>query len=58
MDLEVIKTYIERRLNELEDMIALYNEAGQDAPIDLLARRQEVERLESRLKEYEEVQNL
>lgn len=54
--MDIVQMYIDRRLTELEDMICLYDEAGQEPTIDLLARRAELERLESKLMEYKDVQ--
>lgn len=54
--MDIINLYIEKRLVELEDMIAVYYEAGCEPTVDLLARRAELERLESKLREYRDVQ--
>lgn len=54
--MDLVQVYIEKRLVELEDMIAVYHEAGCEPTVDLLARRAELERLESRLREYRDVQ--
>ena len=55
--MDVINAYIGRRKEELASMIAIYDLAKKEPPIDLLARYSEVERLESRLAEYYEVQD-
>lgn len=54
--MDLVQVYIDKRLEELEDMIAVYHEAGCEPTVDLLARRAELERLESRLMEYRDVQ--
>lgn len=54
--MDLVQLYIEKRLEELEDMIAVYHEAGCEPTVDLLARRAELERLESKLREYRDVQ--
>lgn len=55
-DIDMVQVYTNKRLAELEDMIAVYHEAGCEPTVDLLARRAELERLESKLKEYRDVQ--
>lgn len=54
--MDLVQVYIDKRLEELEDMIAVYQEAGCEPTVDLLARRAELERLESKLREYRDVQ--
>lgn len=54
-ELDIIQAYIDKRLEELENMINIYDDANMDAPIDLLARRQELERFAERYDEYREV---
>lgn len=54
--MDLVQVYIDKRLEELEDMIAVYHEAGCEPTVDLLARREELERLESKLREYRDVQ--
>lgn len=54
--MDLVQVYIEKRLEELEDMIAVFHEAGCEPTVDLLARRAELKRLESKLMEYRDVQ--
>ena len=54
--MDLVQVYIDKRLEELEDMIAVYYGAGCEPTVDLLARRAELERLESKLREYRDVQ--
>lgn len=54
--MDLVRVYIEKRSEELNKMIDLYYESGSEPPIDLLARRAELERLEDKLEEYEYVE--
>lgn len=54
--MDLVRVYIEKRSRELNEMIDLYHESGSEPPIDLLARRAELERLEDKLEEYEYVE--
>lgn len=54
--MDLVRVYIEKRSQELNEMIDLYHESGQEPPIDLLTRRAELERLEDKLEEYEYVE--
>ena len=54
--MNAVEIYAKARLKELEDMIAVYEDAGELPPIDLLARHAEVCRLQCKLGEYKEVQ--
>lgn len=54
--MDLVQVYIDKRLADLGEMLKVYYSAGQEPPIDLLARRAELERLEDKLKEYEYVQ--
>lgn len=54
--MDIVNLYIEKRLMELDDMAMVYDEAGQDIPVDIIARRHELERLQYKLDEYKEVQ--
>ena len=54
--MDLVRVYIDKRTQELNEMIDLYYESGSEPPIDLLARRAELERLEDKLEEYEYVE--
>ena len=54
--MDLVRVYIEKRSQELNEMIDLYYESGSEPPIDLLARRAELERLKDKLEEYEYVE--
>lgn len=54
--MDLVRVYIEKRSQELNEMIDLYHKSGSEPPIDLLARRAELERLEDKLEEYEYVE--
>lgn len=54
--MDIIGLYIEKRTNELENMLELYNLADQSYPVELLSRVDELARLKSKLEEYEDVQ--
>lgn len=54
-DLDIIDEYITKRINDLYQMIIVYDMAGEDAPVDLLARRAELCRLREKLDEYKDV---
>jgi hypothetical protein len=54
--MDLVRVYIDKRTQELNEMIDLYYESGSEPPIDLLGRRAELERLEDKLEEYEYVE--
>ena len=54
--MDLIEIYVEKRLRELDDMINVYDEAGEEPTVDLLARRQELERLATKFEEWSEVE--
>ena len=54
-DLDIIDEYITKRTADLYQMILVYDSAGVQIPIDLLARRAELNRLREKLKEYKDV---
>lgn len=54
--MDLVRVYIEKRLADLGEMLKVYYRSGQEPPIDLLARRAELERLEDKLEEYEYVE--
>lgn len=54
--MDLVQVYIEKRTAELESMLRLYDLAGKGYPIELLSRVNELERLESKLREYRDVQ--
>ena len=54
--MNLIEIYVEKRLRELDDMINVYDEAGEEPTVDLLARRQELERLATKFVEWAEVE--
>lgn len=54
--MDLVRVYIAKRLKDLGEMLKVYYRAGQEPPIDLLARRAELERLEDKLEEYEYVE--
>lgn len=54
--MDLVRIYIAKRLADLGEMLKVYYRAGQEPPIDLLARRAELERLEDKLEEYEDVE--
>ena len=54
-DLDIIYEYITKRVEDLHQMIVVYDMAGVQIPIDLLARRAELQRLREKLNEYKDV---
>ena len=54
-DLDIIDEYITKRTEDLHQMIIVYDMAGENVPVDLLARRAELNRLREKLKEYKDV---
>ena len=54
-DLDIIDEYITKRTADLHQMIFVYDMAGVQVPIDLIARRAELNRLREKLKEYKDV---
>lgn len=54
-DLDIIDEYITKRTEDLHQMIFVYDMAGENVPVDLLARRAELQRLREKLKEYKDV---
>lgn len=50
--MDIVQIYLAKRLAELRKMIELYDEAGTEPPIDLLARKAELERLNETLADY------
>ena len=54
--MDLVQVYIDKRSADLRSMIMVYHNAGQEPPIDLLARIAELERLESKLMEYRDVE--
>ena len=54
--MDLVQVYIDKRNADLRSMIKVYYDAGQEPPIDLLARIAELERLESKLMEYRDVE--
>ena len=53
---DIVEVYIIKRLSELEDMMSVYDEALEDRPIDLIARKHELMRLLGKLREYKDVE--
>lgn len=54
-DLDIIDEYITKRTEDLYRMLTVYDMAGENVPVDLLARRAELQRLREKLKEYKDV---
>lgn len=54
--MDIIGLYIEKRTNELENMLELYYLADQSYPVELLSRVDELTRLKAKLEEYNDVQ--
>ncbi len=54
--MDIIDLYIEKRTAELQTMLMLYDLANKSYPIELLSRVNELDRLKSKLEEYEDVQ--
>ena len=54
-ELDIIDEYITKRTEDLHQMIIVYDMAGENVPVDLLARRAELNRLREKLKEYKDV---
>lgn len=54
-DLDIIDEYITKRTEDLHQMLIVYDMAGVQIPIDLIARRAELQRLREKLKEYKDV---
>ena len=55
VDVELVKHYIDNRLKDLDGMIGIYRVENMQAPIDLLARKAELERFRKQIEEYEYV---
>jgi len=53
--MDIIGLYIEKRTNELENMLELYYLADKSYPVELLSRVDELARLKSKLEEYKDV---
>lgn len=54
--MDIIGLYIEKRTNELENMLELYYLADKSYPVELLSRVDELARLKAKLEEYNDVQ--
>ena len=54
--IDVAGEYITARLVDLDEMLAVYDQAKEKPPVDLLARRAELLRMAKKIKEYEYVQ--
>ena len=54
--MDLVQVYIEKRTAELKSILRLYDLAGKGYPTELLSRVNELERLESKLREYRDVQ--
>lgn len=50
--MDIVQLYLAKRLAELRKMLDVYDEAGVEPPVDLLARKQELERLNEALADY------
>lgn len=57
VDVELVKHYIDNRLKDLDSMIGIYRVENMQAPIDLLARKAELERFREQIEEYEYVES-
>ena len=53
--MDIIGLYIEKRTNELENMLELYYLADKSYPVELLSRVDELARLKAKLEEYNDV---
>lgn len=54
--MDLVQVYIDKRDADLRSMIKVYFDAGQEPPIDILARIAELKRLESKLMEYRDAE--
>lgn len=53
MDIEIVYKIILERINELQETLNMYDRANLDAPLDILARQVELNRLDAELRKAE-----